>query len=154
MHYSDALQLKALRGIIHPTNEDFWYHVRRFYSRTFHTPLPDVDDLSEEEVLRAYYTESFEAMSEDDRYEYLAKLCETKEERQKREAQEKQIESADAKAYDRLNQEVAAGLRKGPPKEIRKIKKKNQPPNRPPSTPVDEIHMTFGPNLADNIGQT
>ena len=45
-------------GIDRDTSDQWYKHLCRWYSRQFHTPLPQVLDLSHEEVVRTYFEDT------------------------------------------------------------------------------------------------
>lgn len=97
--------------------------VKRFYSKTFSVPLPDVDDLDEETVLTAFYEETFERMSDEDREQFMYEelLC-TPEEKAQRERVFEEALAADEEFMRKLNKDVKAGKTRGPPPERAKLK--------------------------------
>jgi hypothetical protein len=54
------LQILALKAVEQPSWEDFYRKICRWYSKTFYTPLPQVLEMSELEVLRTYYEEKYD----------------------------------------------------------------------------------------------
>jgi len=176
MDLFEALQIKALLGVLHPDDDSLLRHIFRFYSKTFNVPLPEVDALPLEDVVLAYYEEFFEHLPDEDRAEFKELLTESPEERKARQAAEKVEEAADDEFYAKLNKEVAEGVSKGPPKE----KKRFIPPQQkmsatvrtkaikdairggvlegkpqPTPAPLPEIHMDFsktGGNLQEEVG--
>lgn len=155
MDLYEALMAKALRSVMKPDHDAFLRHVKRFVSKTFHTSLSAVEDLDEEELLTAYYEETFEQMSDEDREDLYDRLTETDEERAVRERKERAAETKDDEFFDNLNREVASGTIRGPPKEKPKLHRFSKPVPRPvkeekPPPPPPDIHMSFGepdPNL-------
>lgn len=63
MDYWHALQLKALKAVLYPDRDYTLRRIHRWYSKTFFTPLEQVYDLPEEEVLLAYFEDNFEELS-------------------------------------------------------------------------------------------
>lgn len=124
MDLYEALLARALYSVLEPDHDAFMRRVKRFYSKNFHVPLPDVDDLDEEHVLQAFYEEVCEQMSDEDRQELLDRLVETPEEREKRAEREKDMEAKDEEFLEELNRQVKSGATKGPPKEKPKAKLK------------------------------
>lgn len=101
-----ALQLEALGFVMLDPKEAhdepgyreyFMRRVFRWYSKAFSTPLHQVDDLPMVDVLRAYFEEKFEQMSDEDREAVRAILIETEEERMQREATEAAEDAETAK---------------------------------------------------------
>ena len=79
MNLSDAIQWLALRDVYFSCSDlegvDPGYELRRvfrWYSRTFATPLHEVQNLPVEDVLRAYFEQKFEEM-EDEKLEQLVR---------------------------------------------------------------------------------
>jgi hypothetical protein len=83
MDLYQALRLQALRAVMCPDKEYFIRRTLRWYSKTFHTPLHEVEDIPLEVVLQAFYEEHFEAMSQEDREAERQDLLVTKEQRYK-----------------------------------------------------------------------
>ncbi len=62
---AEALRLAAFVAVTRGTDPDYYLRrVHRWYSREFHTPLHLVDELSPDDVLRAYFEVNFETMVE------------------------------------------------------------------------------------------
>lgn len=63
-----ALQILALKSIELPSYEDQYRYISRWYSKTFHVPITEVNNFSEEEILKAWFEEKFRdlASSEDE----------------------------------------------------------------------------------------
>lgn len=61
-----AIRLRALKAVVQPDQEYFYRRIMRWYSKTFFTPLAQVEDLPVEDVLQAYYEEEFANMSPED----------------------------------------------------------------------------------------
>lgn len=170
MTYHEALLSRALASTLEPDDAAFMRRVKRFYSKAFHVPLPDVDDLEEEHVLVAYFEELCEMLPDEEREELRSKLIETPEERVAREALEKEVEVKDEEFLDNLAREVKDGKRRELPKERPKLKMPAQvaagvermraikerirtgvdkppPVAPPPPAAAPDIHMDFGSNL-------
>jgi hypothetical protein len=118
----EAYQLLAARAILLPDREAWYRHVCRWYSKTFHTPLHEVQDLPTEFVLQNYYEGAIEEMDAEHRAEFLEDVTLTDEERKQRKVEESQVEKVDEDFFEKLNAEVKADQMKGPPKENRKAK--------------------------------
>ncbi|NBO99759.1 MAG: hypothetical protein EBU90_06485 [Proteobacteria bacterium] len=58
-----AIQILALKSIEDPSYEDQYRHISRWFSKTFYIPLNQVDNFSEEEVLRAWFEEKLRDLS-------------------------------------------------------------------------------------------
>lgn len=158
-------------AIVQPDGDAFLRRVKRFYSKTFNVPLPDVDDIPEEDVLVAFYEENFDSMTEEDRDEFLVDLLATPEERAAREKAHEKADERDEEFMKKLNEDVKTGKRRGPPPERKKLKMPEGPVDPkeraaaikaaiargfsepaatdgplvlPPPPPPPDIHMKFG----------
>lgn len=78
--YFNAIKLLAIKAVEKPTVESYLRHIRRWYSKTFHTPLSDVDDLDTDYILQAYFEETYEDMSKEERQQEISNLLQTEEE--------------------------------------------------------------------------
>jgi hypothetical protein len=83
-------------------------YILRWYSRTFATPLHEVDALPLEDVLEHYFECQAEDMEDEDKDEVLARLIETRSERLEREAKEAEEAVADDAFYKATLAEAAA----------------------------------------------
>lgn len=66
LSFYEIVKINALDSVIQKDQEYMIRHILRWYSKTFHTPLPQVEDIPFVEVLTAYYEERFENMEEQD----------------------------------------------------------------------------------------
>jgi len=66
-------QVKAIADTLYPTYDSFYRSVCRSYSRNFHVPLPQVEQLDPEHVLTAYFENEMEGI---DLEEHLPDLLE------------------------------------------------------------------------------
>jgi hypothetical protein len=64
--FLDYIKVSSLASIKNPDTDYFVRFVMRWYSKTFHTPLHQVDDLPLDHVFQAYYEEMYEKMDEKD----------------------------------------------------------------------------------------
>ena len=53
-----AIQITALHEIDQGSSEQWYKSLCRWYSHEFHTPLPQVEEMSPEEVFRVYFEDS------------------------------------------------------------------------------------------------
>lgn len=97
MDYYRALRLLAMRAVEKPDREANLRSIYRWYSRTFHTPLPQVEDLPIEEVLMTYYESTYEDLGDEERARELESLLETPQEAQEKRRRQ---DSERAEAYD------------------------------------------------------
>lgn len=81
MDTNTAIRLRALRAVMSPDRDYLIRTILRWYSKTFFTPLREVEDLPLEDVLRAYYEEQYAAMSDDERDRVRIDLLTTDEQR-------------------------------------------------------------------------
>lgn len=61
-----TLQILALKSVEAPTFDDFYNRVCRWYSREFHTPLPQVKEMAMEEVLSTYFEDNISSLKNSD----------------------------------------------------------------------------------------
>lgn len=88
----DRVTAIEIQALLDAMEGDFLYHYRRicrWYSTTFHTPLPMVEEMSEEDVLRTFFEHKVEEMPKAERRKRAIILTETDSERKARLAQEK-----------------------------------------------------------------
>ncbi|CAB4127019.1 hypothetical protein UFOVP75_54 [uncultured Caudovirales phage] len=88
-----AIQLKALANVM-LDESDVEYRIRyisRWYSKTFHTPLSEVDDIPFVVLLQAFFEEKYENESEAELELLRNALIESDEERKVREAKEAEM---------------------------------------------------------------
>lgn len=123
MNHYLALRLQALRAVLVPDEEATLRHVFRWYSRTFHTPLHEVEDLPVEDVLRTFYEQSYEDLEEEARWAEVRELLETPEER-KAKLRRKDEEKADAFEFSQFTAEQEQ--KKEEAKRIADLKPENQ----------------------------
>jgi hypothetical protein len=74
-----AIQVLALRSVEDPTFEDFFERVCRWYSKSFSVPLPDVESIPDEKILRAYFEEHYYELATSDSDEDFAKYKKLRE---------------------------------------------------------------------------
>lgn len=64
--YIRAVKLNAMKSVSDPDTDYYLRFICRWYAKTFFTPLHVVADLPLEDILTAYYEESYERMDEKD----------------------------------------------------------------------------------------
>lgn len=102
-----AVRLCALQNVLNPDTAYRLRQILRWYSKTFHTPLPEVEELPLEYVLEHYYESTYEEMDEDARDDERKELLMTDEQRSTLERQE--ISDADeADEFARIVKEEEA----------------------------------------------
>ncbi len=79
MDYIDGIRARALLAILRPTLEANFRHIFRWYSKTFHTPLHEVDDLPIEHILLHWYECEYEALEDPEKEMLLRDLTVPKE---------------------------------------------------------------------------
>ena len=85
MDYYTAIRLNALDAVLSGDNQEYVLrHIFRWYSKTFATPLNEVEELPLEDVLTHYYETKYEDMKDIEIDMEKASLLETNEERQDR----------------------------------------------------------------------
>jgi hypothetical protein len=116
MDFVHAIQLAALRDVLNQrqrnpvSDPDFFQrHVMRWYSKTFFTPLDQVEQLPLVDILRAFFEERYENMKEEDLEQERADLLKTDEDRQKDARQKDQAEydMYDAVLWAKRSEELA-----------------------------------------------
>ena len=74
-----ALQVIALKAVEDPTYQDFYDRICRWYSKTFSTPLAEVRQLADTEVLSTYFKETYYELAMDDSDDSLKKYQELRD---------------------------------------------------------------------------
>lgn len=103
MNTVDALRLIAMRAVV---NGDSDYNIRyilRWYSKTFHTALTDVEDLPLEDVLQTFFECRYEEMNEAERDQEIEKLLLSEEELARKRRRE-DAEDAEAEEFAKLTE--------------------------------------------------
>jgi hypothetical protein len=81
MDLIQAIRLRALRAVVQPDREYFLRRVMRWYSKTFFTPLAQVEDIPLEDLLQTFYEEEYGAMDPESLDAIKEELLRTDEER-------------------------------------------------------------------------
>jgi hypothetical protein len=77
MDFYESVRVKALRDVFKGDSPDYILRrIYRWYSTTFHVPLPEVDDISLDSILQHYFEHYFETLSGDKRLKEVKKLFE------------------------------------------------------------------------------
>jgi len=121
MDFGKAIRLVALRNVIRQDGHYILRYIQRWYSKTFATPLDQVDDLPLEDVLMAYFESYYEEMKEEERAKEIETLLETEEQRQARERAE-DVDQAEREEFAKFT--VAEDERKAKKKATEAEKKK------------------------------
>lgn len=130
-----ALRILALRDVILEPAEYHIRYVQRWYSKTFHVPLPEVDDLPHEHIFQAFYEERYHEMSDEERAEEKKLLLETGDQRRDR------LRSEEAESVSKVQWEREVDALKAA--ELLENKRKSEKPIAPvlKSGPVAEPNM-------------
>ncbi len=89
MSIIESIKKSALLATIEPDGGAILRHLFRWYSKTFHTPLTDVEGLPIEYVLQHYFESQYEELDEDQKHDLIIFLLESPEERAIREKADK-----------------------------------------------------------------
>lgn len=92
MDYLGDLQRIAMAAVESPTYDDFMRRIRRWFSKEFHVPLPQVDDLEDEYLLLNYFETQFEDLEPEERRNKILELIETEVERKARKTADQDFE--------------------------------------------------------------
>ena len=68
-----ALRILAIQSVEDPTYEQVYAKICRWYSREFHTPLPEVEKMAEEMVFKVYFEDKYQSLakgSEEEQAQY------------------------------------------------------------------------------------
>jgi succinate dehydrogenase flavin-adding protein (antitoxin of CptAB toxin-antitoxin module) len=90
-----AVQLVAMKAVVKPDQAFLVRRIHRWYSKTFCTPLAEVEDLPLLDVLQTYFEERYQEMSEEDLAREKEQLLQT-EEQQALRVQEEEAEEAES----------------------------------------------------------
>lgn len=91
-NYIDNIKKIALLSVLEPDDEAFIRYLYRWFSKSFHTPLPQVEDLPLDYILQHYYETIYEELGPDEKHNLIIYLLETPEEREKRKVSEAKSE--------------------------------------------------------------
>lgn len=130
MNIWEAIRIQALKTVMEPTVDFELRKKFRWYSRTFHTPLKEVEELPVEEVIRTYWETAYDDMTEGElEYEISALVADEQEVKKAEDAEEEEVR--------RLLEEAAL--------ENQQVEKATEKPPPPP-----DINVTFvDGNLSD-----
>ena len=85
----EALKLRALRSVWKPDEPAIVRRIFRWYSKTFFTPLHEVDSIPLDDILTAWFETQYEDLEYEARHNLAIYLLESPEERRAREAESK-----------------------------------------------------------------
>lgn len=138
MNLYEAIRLKALRDVIKGDSPDYALRkVFRWYSKTFHTPLHEVEDLPTEYVLQTYWESQYEELEDQKIDQEVVELTKTDEERKAEdrawdEQQAEEVEFARMvgekkppapKMEDLKPEPIKALVQDEPPKDVKAVEK-------------------------------
>lgn len=126
LDYLKAIRLLAWNAVEKRPSDYLMRHIYRWYSKTFHVPLPQVDDLPIEDVLQAFFEERYENLPDEERDDEEERLRETRAERLAREAREREEQESDD-AFFREAQAEAARQRQAAPVLDKKLPSSERP---------------------------
>lgn len=164
MDYVEAIEAASLAAVVKPDYEAWLRHVRRCYSKWFHTPLHTVSQLPLHDVLVAYYEEAFEQMDDRQRGDCVADLTKTPEEREAEDQKALDLERKDDAFFAKIQKElkeqgerlagVAQGLQTKQKAEAEAPPVSQAQPTLPvlepePAADLPDINMRFSDNLAE-----
>jgi hypothetical protein len=134
-----AVQADALWAVIDEDPEWEVRQVLRWYSRTFHTPLHEVEELPPEDVFRAWFESRYEQMEHGELIDHARLVIETPEERAERIQREAEREDEDLAFLESALKADAAkeAKRKARKKLVTKLPDPKAPP-KVASVPTDK----------------
>ena len=110
-----ALRICAFHSVKNRDSDYVLRHIQRWYSRTFATPLEEVDDIPVEDLLRHFFECRYEEMEEEDLDHELMLLTETDAERKVREDKEHQDSVDDDEFFNEIKEKAKKENRKFDP---------------------------------------
>ena len=119
----------------------------RWYSKTFHTPLPQVEEIPIEEVLLTYYESMYEDLNEEERAQEMKTLLKTPEDLQA-ERRRKDAERADAYDFMRFTAEEEKRKAEAEKRRLADLKPEEKrkfakvPETALPKTPIKDLKET------------
>jgi hypothetical protein len=159
-----AIRLSAFKAVKDTPPDYTSRYLRRWYSKTFATPLAEVDDILEEDILQHYFEEKFEEMSEEELEVELEALLETDEEKAIK-AKEKDIADAESFDFARFTEEQEAKAKSQKLSEVKSAKPESLLKGAPEATSAipqiptvtqnmslfeEDVHVSF---LGEDLGE-
>lgn len=136
-----SLQLIALKNILIEADEDYrWRQIARWYSKTFATPLHEVDDLPRIDVLQHYIEDKYEDIDEAALSHEVEKLLNIEDE-----TKQAIVKSQEDAAMDALENEIKQSKNKPNSKQVA-IEKPNK--IQLPQEVLDSL-ATLGTSITD-----
>lgn len=140
-----AIRLLAFRAVEKPDHEYILRNICRWYSREFYTPLSEVEAIPLETLLTHYFEVRYEQMTDEEREDIRVFLCERREERLKREAEE-EIKAVDDAAFEAMVREEAKA------QEVKNAEERRKFPDRADDAPVVPVAI-MGQNLPTTFAE-
>lgn len=103
----DAIQLIAAEAVDSDTYDAWYKSICRWYSREFSTPLPQVEEMPEEEIFRVYYEDAFWVLAHGNE-EQQNKFAQIVQDLMQRYVPDGEIAAIDHQDDDWYEQELAA----------------------------------------------
>lgn len=110
-----ALRINAFHAVKYRDSEYVLRFIKRWYSKTFSTPLEEVDDIPVEDLLTHFFEERYQDMDDEDLDHELMLLTETDAERKVREDKERQDAADDDEFFNEIKEKAKKENRKFDP---------------------------------------
>lgn len=140
MAFFDDIQKIAFLSVLRPDYDAWIRKVCRWYSRTFKTPLDQVEDLPINYVLQHYWETVFDEMEDAEKRQALMELLETPEDRKKRVEQEQRAEEDFVAAAQAEVDKEKIKNKQTLKKAIKGLEKLAM---KPPEPPPEEVEVKF-----------
>ena len=144
MDLHKAIRIRAYRAVTGPLTRDYMYRrIMRWYSKTFSTPLSQVEEFPVEDVLQVYYEETYEEMDEEQRQGELSLLLQTDEDLLEARAEEDEF---DLEAWT-VEREIAKEEKKKEAKktELKLKQSSSKIANVEPQRLINEVQKSSSP---------
>jgi hypothetical protein len=152
-----AIRMIALHDAIEGNYEAFYRKTCRWYSKTFYTPLKEVMEMADEEVLRVYFEETIQTMKSlgDEKFDEYVKEVVQQELNKNKDEEELAAETADdddwyKEELERLKKEDSKKSKTKKSKSTKKANKNEDIDEKPNLLGTDDSG-TFYFNGEDNI---
>lgn len=143
MDQYSVIRLLALRSVVKPDADYIIRKTIRWYAKTFHTPIKDVEEIPLEDVFQAFFEERYEAMSREDLMQERENLLTTPEEYRRR-VEEEEAEEADMFVMSRLVAAEQAAKKKAEQAKTLEGLAKNPLQNSPLRREIPEATLGLG----------
>lgn len=84
MDLIDAIKKQALLASIEPDSDAVLRRLYRWFSKTFHMSIADVEDLPTDYILLHYYESKYEDLEDEEKHDEIIDILETPEEKELR----------------------------------------------------------------------